>query len=106
MHVGVWPVVDFGQEIVDVSRHGECDFVVGIVPVCMDAAVKLGIPVNFDCVPLAKYGKEIIGFFFVEIFYRKVVDNQNKPHLGFVMGPISRGMAAWCVAVWLESFVK
>ena len=60
----------------DVSRHGDCDGTVDVVPFEVHAEEYCTVPVNCACVLFVEVVNEVLGVFFVGITDSEVIDYQ------------------------------
>ncbi len=69
-------VIEELEGLLHVSRHVYVDLSFFVVPRHVDANVSVARPIGLDLVMFLEGGHEVIGVFFTNVFYAKIVDNE------------------------------
>ena len=87
----------------DVAGHAERACVLVIVPVQVDPTESFAIPINVDLlVMVAEALDEMVGMFFANVFYAKIIYNEAKTDRAPSVAPESWCVADRCVGIGVE----
>ena len=99
-------VVETGECVLNVVGHGDVDFPLLVVPIDGEANVPLSFPLVADGVFLLQGCHEVLGMFFADIFYTKIIHDEAETDGAPVMFPETRADSALPISFGIQSFCE
>jgi hypothetical protein len=97
-----WRMIESCKCFVDVTGHGEVNFVGLVIPIDGEAKVVCAIPVRIAFIVLFEYCKEMFGICFVDVLDAEIVNNKSKTERLLFVLPESWGDCTLRVACFEE----
>ena len=85
-------VLESAECLGDITRHGEVDIAVVVVPVKLETKVLGAGPILGEIIFGGEGGEEMISICFAEIFYAEVIDSQSESGTSSAMTPNAWGV--------------